>query len=440
MSRHKRLALHFVVFAGLLTCLWLLLALAAAIPNAALQAHMEESALSYKEKSAYSFETGDRWNGIGDNYADAILLNVSWNMGRGNPFRSSVDTWYYNGEALGENAGLYLTVTDESIPLNTDYTRYWHGSAIFVRLLHLFTNVDGIKVIGFAAVLLCALITICTLIRHRHLHLAAALVLSMLAVQIWNIRLSMEYQPAFFLCFLFCSLYLWAERNKASLLTYLSVAGGVLTAFFDFLTTETLVLLAPLILVVAVRAAENRLGGFRENIRLLASCGICWLLSYGGCFVAKWMAASAVSGENKFLIAFSSIEERIGGGLLGHGPENPLFRIPAAVFANLTMLFGGCSRLEADRVLVGLLGTAFVCGSLLYLFHRKNYDKTAWKLFAILGSVVFLRYIVLNNHSYLHEFFTYRALFGPILALLSGMALSMEFPGARKKTTGKGKR
>lgn len=433
MNKYKRIALHTSVFIGLLVFLWLLLALAAAIPNTALQTNMEQSALSYKEKAAYSFENGDKWNGIGDNYADAILLNISWNMGRGNPFLSSLDTRYYNGEALGENAGLYLTVIDETIPLNTDYTRYWHGSAMFVRLLHLITDVDGIKWIGFLAALLCALITIGILLRHGHICLAAALVLSMLSVQIWNIRLSLEYQPTFLLCFLFSCLYLWSERNQEAYLTYLSVAGGVLTAFFDFLTTETLVLLLPLILVVAVRAAENRLGSFPENVRLMASCGLCWLLAYGGAFIMKWTAASLAAGENKFLIALSSVEERIGGGLLGHGPENPLLRIPAAVLANLTVLLGGDKRLDLARVAVGLLFTVLLCGSLLYLFHRKNCDKTALKLLALLGSVVFLRYMVLNNHSYLHEFFTYRALFAPIMALLSGMILSMELPVRKKK-------
>ncbi|MDE7434703.1 MAG: hypothetical protein K2N01_02605 [Lachnospiraceae bacterium] len=433
MNKYKRIALHTSVFMGLLVFLWLLLALAAAIPNTALQTNMEQSALSYKEKATYSYENGDKWNGIGDNYADAVLLNVSWNMGRGNPFLSSLDTWYYNGEALGENVGLYLTVIDETIPLNTDYTRYWHGSAMFVRLLHLITDVDGIKWIGFLAVLLCALITIGILIRHGHICLAAALALSMLSVQIWNIRLSLEYQPTFLLCFLFSCLYLWSERNHETYLTYLSIAGGVLTAFFDFLTTETLVLLLPLILVVAVRAAENRLGSFRENIRLIASCGLCWLLAYGGAFIMKWTAASLAAGENKFLIALSSVEERIGGGLLGRGPENPLLRIPAAILANLTVLFGGDKRLDLVRVVLGLLFTVLICGSLLYLFHRGNCDKTALKLLALLGSVVFLRYMVLNNHSYLHEFFTYRALFAPIMALLSGMILSMELPVRKKK-------
>lgn len=437
MNKCKRIALHTIVFVGLLVCLWLLLALAAAIPNTVLQEHMEQSALSYKEKAGYSFETGDKWNGISDNYADAILLNVSWNMGRGNPFYSSLDTWYYNGEALGENAGLYLTVIDETIPPNTDYTRYWHGSAMFIRPLHIITDVDGIKWIGFLAVLLCALVTMGILIRHRHICLAAALAVSMLSVQIWNIRLSLEYQPAFLLCFLFSSLYLWLERSREQYLTYLSIAGGVLTAFFDFLTTETLVLLLPLILVVAVRAAEKRLGGFKENIRLITSCGLCWLLAYGGAFIAKWTAASLAAGENKFLIALSSVEERIGGGLLGHGPENPLLRIPAAVLANLTVLFGGDSRLDLARVSVGLLFTVLICGSLLYLFHRKNCDKTALKLLALLGAVVFLRYMILNNHSYLHEFFTYRALLAPIMALLSGMILCMELPARKQKRSNK---
>ena len=83
MDRKKVIAVHIAVFWVLLGFLWLLLVCAAAIPNGALKKQMEKSALSYKEKEAFSFERGEKWNGISDNYADAILLNVSWNMGRG---------------------------------------------------------------------------------------------------------------------------------------------------------------------------------------------------------------------------------------------------------------------------------------------------------------------------------------------------------------------
>lgn len=433
----KKMMFHVLLFFLMLGVLWLMLILTAAIPNASLKRNMEKSAVSYKNKEAFSFENGDKWNSVSDNYADTILLNVSWTMGRGNPFVSSLDTWYNDGEGDGESVGFYRMVTEETLEPNMDYTRYWHGSAIFVRLLHLVTNVNGMKSIGLAATLLLAFITMVILAKRGHPDLAMALLASLAAVQIWNIRLSLEYQPAFLLCFLLCPFYLWAERRGDGGLTYLSVAGGVLIAFFDFLTTETVVFLVPMLLVLGVRAKEGRLGSFKKNFRILLVCGLCWLLAYGGTFLMKWVLASLVTGENKFMIAFSSVEERIGGSLLGEGPENPIVRIPAAVAANLSVLFGSSKRVDVPRILLGLLAVFMVGVSMLYLYHKKDADRTALKLLVLLGAVVFIRYMALNNHSYLHEFFTYRALFSPILAVFAGVAISIELPGRKKKRMGK---
>lgn len=433
----KRLISHVLWFFLVLGALWLLLVLAAAIPNEVLKENMEKSAVSYKEKEAFSFEKGEKWNSVSDNYADAILLNISWTMGKGNPFVSSLDTWYFDGGEDGESVGLYRMVTDGTLAPNTDYTRYWHGSAVFVRLMHLFTDVNGMKAAGLAAALFFAFVTALLLIKRGHPDLAAAFLASMAVVQIWNIRLSLEYQPAFILCYLLCPLYLQTEQKGDKYLTYLSAAGGVLIAFFDFLTTETIVFLIPMILVISVRAKEGRLGDFKENFRCLIFCGMCWLLAYGGTFLIKWTLASAVTGENKFIAAFSSVEERIGGSLLSEGPENPFMRIPAAVAANLSVFFGSEKRVDTARVLIGLLAVLITGSSILYLYHKKHVNRTAVKLLMLLGSVVFLRYMVLNNHSYLHEFFTYRALTAPALAVFAGLAVSLEFPVRKRKRTGK---
>lgn len=433
----KKLLFHILWFFLILGALWLLLALAAAIPNEALKKNMEKSAVSYKNKEAFSFEKGKKFNSVSDNYADVILLNVSWAMGKGNPLVSSLDTWYFDGEEDGESLGFYRMVTDKEQEPNVDYSRYWHGSAVFVRLLHLFTDVNGVKAAGLAAALFFVLITTLLLIKRGHGGLAAAFLAAMAAVQIWNIRLSLEYQPAFILCFLLCFLYLQAELKDDEYLTYLSVAGGVLIAFFDFLTTETIVILVPIILVISVRSEEGRLGDFKENIRLLSSCALCWLFAYGGTFFMKWSLASLVTGENKYMTAVSSAGERIGGSLLNEGPENPIMRIPAAVAANLSVLFGSEKRIDAAIVLAGLLIVLIIGSSVVYLYHKKNVDKTAVKLLTLLGSVVFLRYMVLNNHSYLHEFFTYRALMAPALAVFAGLAISLKLPDRKQKRMGR---
>lgn len=109
-----------------------------------------------------------------------------------------------------------------------------------------------------------------------------------------------------------------------------------------------------------------------------------------------------------------------------------LKRIPMAVAANLTMMFYGEARVEIGRVAAAVAVSFLVLGSVFYLYYKKKGNGTGIRLILFLGSVVLLRYMVLSNHSYLHEFFTYRALMSPVLAVFLSLALSMEFPGFGK--------
>ena len=222
-----------------------------------------------------------------------------------------------------------------------------------------------------------------------------------------------------------CILYLILEQKGDIYLTCLSVAGGALTAFFDFLTTETITILVPLILVIAVRTKENRIGSFKDSFYLILKCSMLWLMAYGGTFIAKWALATIVTGENKFITALFSAGDRFGGALSSQGVTNPILQIILAPFANLTMLFGGEQRLDMPRVFICLVIVALILGSLVYLLGKKPVDKASVKLLTILGIVVFARYMLLSNHSYLHEFFTYRALISPIMAVFSVIALTI---------------
>ncbi len=425
-------AKHTVVFAVVLFLLWLLLFLSALIPNDAIRDNMEKSALAYKERSAFEFTSGDKLNSVADHYADSIWLNVSWNMGKSNPLDSSIRTNYYDGEELGENAGLYLSVTQGAEP-NTDYTRYWHGTAMFIRLGHLFTDVEGVKLIGFVAFLLLVGLSLFLLARKKHWDLAVMLALSLAAVKIWNIRLSMEYQPAFILAFVLIPLFLLLERRGNQWLTVLSVVSGTAVAFFDFLTTETVTILLPLAIVVAVRAKEGRLGGLKENLLLLLKCGICWALAYGGAFIVKWLIASLVTDASAVETALSSAMERMGNKVEMYADKPKT--IFSSLAANLSMLFGSEIRVDAGRTAFGIVFTILILLSVWYLFRGKQKKPAAALLLLGLGFLVLIRCLALNNHSYLHCFFTYRALATMVFALLSAMWLNIELPqkkGRRK--------
>ena len=429
----KKILLHIAVFAAAILILWGMLIVTSCIPNSAIRDNVMNSALFYTDKDAFEFDDSERYNAVSDNYADSILLNVMWNIKSSSPFVSSLDTKYYDGENYGENWGLYQAVNG-TMP-NTDYTRYWHGSVVFIRPLMLFTDVSGVKAISFTVLLLLITATLAMLIVKKHYFAAVSLLISLLGVQFWNVRLSLEYIPAFIVCFALCPLYIFLEKKGDIFLTLLSVAGGAMIAFFDFLTTETITILVPLALVFIIRNDKKRLGGFKENFLLTVKCGLCWGISYVMSYVVKWTAASLVTGENKFSTAFSAAGVRLYGDT-GEAVMPIYKQIPAAVAANLSTLFGGTERIEVLNTAIGLLGTVLIFGGIFLFFRGKKKNSVLALTLVVIMIIPYARYMVLSNHSYLHEFFTYRAQLTVILCLCAAVLYNIDlstFKKGRKK-------
>ena len=425
---------RIAVFAAVLTALWAALVAAAAIPNEHIYDNMYESAMFFKNHAPYVNESQLRL--VQDNYADVILLNVAWNMGS-DPFVSTLNSAYYDGNDgtndYGENWGFYCTLN--GTPPNKDYSRYWHGMAALIRPFMLFTDIDGIKLIGLTAAFVLLAVNTALLIIKRQYFAAGALVAALMCVHVWNIGISLEYQPAVLVTLALLPLYILFEKNDGALSIF-AVISGVMIAFFDFLTCETLTILIPLLIVFIMRKQDNRLPEFKDCFLLTMKCGTAWFLSYAGAYIVKWSAASLVTGENKFAAALTSVEER----LIGEAEElDPVAQFFLAPLANISTLFGGTARVEWGSIAAGLIISAVVFGSVFYLFRcREKFDRSFTLIMLILGALPFVRFFVLNNHSYLHEFFTYRALASTILALFAMLWYSLEFRPKKKNSAAKG--
>ena len=425
---------RIAVFAAVLLALWAALVAAAAIPNERIYDNMYESAFFFKDHAPYVNESQLRL--VQDNYADVILLNVTWNMGS-DPFVSTLNSAYYDGDDgttdNGENWGFYCTLA--GTPPNKDYSRYWHGMAALIRPFMLFTDIDGIKLIGTITAFVLLAVNTALLIIKRQYFASGALVAALMCVHVWNIGISLEYQPAVLVTLALLPLYILFEKNDGALSIF-AVISGVMIAFFDFLTCETLTILIPLLIVFIMRKQDNRLPEFKDCFLLTMKCGTAWFLSYAGAYLVKWSAASLVTGENKFAAALTSVEER----LIGEAEElDPVAQFFLAPLANISTLFGGYGRVSWGNIAAGLIISAVVLGSVFYLFRSsEKYDRSFSLMMLILGALPFVRFFVLNNHSYLHEFFTYRALASTILALFAMLWYSLEFRPKKKNSAAKG--
>ena len=404
-----------------IAALWVLLVLTSLIPNGKIRTNMFGSAEQYNGADPF-YQSAGR-NSVTDNYADVILLNVLWNIKSDDAFVSSLDTKYYDGDDgvtdRGENYGLFSAVFEDTPP-NTDYSRYWHGSVIFIRPLMLLGDVRVVKLAGIIFALLFLIIDCIMLIKRGQKFGAAALVISFLAVQMYNIRLSLEYMPTVLICLGMLPFFVCLEKRGDVPLSVLSVICGTMTAFFDFLTTETLTILIPLIIIMMGRKNEGRFEGFKRELVTSAKCGVSWACAYLCTFLVKWTAASIVTGENKFIAAIFSAEVRVNG----EAEElSPVMQMIFAPLANISAMFGGYERVSPANIIAGLFITVTLSAGIFFIFRRgeKGSGKGFARLMLVLGLVPYLRYIVLNNHSYLHEFFTYRAQAASVLALMGAV-------------------
>lgn len=429
----KKILLYIGSFLAAIIVLWSALILTSLIPNEKLLDNMLDSALQMCSEEPFPQVEGR--NTITDNYADAILLNIIWNIDSTDPFVSSLDTKYFDGNDgetdYGENVGLYATL--KGFAPNTDYSRYWHGSAVFIRPLMTITGISGVKLVGAVAAAVLLAIS-CAILLKRRLYLeAAALPLSFICVQVWNIRLSMEYQPAVLVALTVLPFFLLLDKKGDTALIILSIISGTMIAFFDFLTAETLTILIPLITVMSVRYSEDRFAGAKKEMLTSVKCCTGWLLAYGGTYIVKWTAASAVTGENKFTAALSSAEERLNG-IPAVIPSLP--QVFAAPLTNISTMMGGIEREEIPLAVAGILIMAAAVGEVLYLSRNDKNARRYLFVVLILGVVPYVRYAVLNNHSYLHDFFTYRAQAATVLALITAIGAAMRKPANKKKERG----
>ena len=397
IDKIKRILVYFAVFAAALFILAAALVLSWLIPQSMMHENMLSSAeYLCKNQVFFDLKEGAPYTRI-DRYADSILLSIAYNTDSVRPIRAAMRCDYYYTPYQNENDNLLDFVRDGKIP-EQQYLRYWHGSAIAVRIMHLFTDIHGMYMIN--AVLLC-LLTVLMLIYLIYRRLCAAAVgitAGLLAAGIIYVPYSLEYTWMFLLMPVFTAAAVHCAVTGKGDIAAMFLVFGMITNFVDFLTTETITLTIPL--MCAVYAAHKN-GG---KIRWLQSCAA-WVCGYTGMWISKWLIASAVLGENVMPYVTSHITRRTGDA-------SPVYAT-SAVLRNISCMFplayggGGVVML-----LIILTAAAYVC----FVYRREKIARSVL-IYPAAAVIPLLRYIVLREHAYLHYFFTYRALAAAVTAL-----------------------
>lgn len=390
------------------------------LPNERIRAHIAESKELLINQNGNPLFTDYIKGANLDVFTDLLIMNTAMNKGKTEDesvFIRAFENSRYNNEEDNSYTSLQETVENPDIHNNQEYSRYWHGIQTIIRPLLLFFNYEEIRYIFM--ILIFVLLGISLLLINKNISFmhSMAFLVSMLAVCIFIVPMSIQYSAIFIITLLAVIIVnLLHKKQKAKFIPYLFFIIGGLTTFFDLLTAPLLTLGIPLIIEVLLRSREESLSikkAFLEIIKL----SILWAIAYGTIFFAKWVIASLIMQKDLITVAINQILFRTNGS-----EEYPATKI-GAIVENFTYLY--------NNVLLAC-GIVTIIGWIIALIKtRKN--KINWKkilILLIISIYPYVWYMVFAGHSTIHAFFTYRI---QAIAIFGVLCIMLEFVDLKTK-------
>ena len=392
----------------------------AKIPISSIQENMLKSGEYFNSKEQAEYLTEGVLASQIHYSADATWCSIAYNLDPDHPLESAMWANFSLWEGENYNGGFYQSVLNRAPGELVQYLRYWHGPAAILRLLHLFLNIQQIYILmsGLLSFLIAALLII--LIRNHLVPEAVAFLVSMFMVSIWIVPLCLEYVWMFLVMLVAAivgvRMSLKGNHQNCGTLFFMT---GIIVAYLDFLTTETVTLLIPLLLILRIRGGQHT--NAKSDWMLIFKSGFVWLVGYVGMWAMKWVIASIVLKQNIMPYVTWHIEERIGGDAGLTLPEYLL----QVISRNVGRLFVFDYGLAGAMTLLGLIILlVFIPVWKNWISVKTQINWSRVMLFVSLGLVPYIRYLILHNHSYGHYCFTYRAQAASVMALCF---LIMEF-------------
>ena len=415
---------YLSLFLVTLLILFTLLVLAAKIPRENIQENIMESQQAFTNNQQLEKKVKKFDKTLLHAYADAILLNIIYCIDSENPVESVMEAKYYSkfeNDLISNNIQELIEDNGKwELKGNVQYMRYWHGSISIIRPLLTILNLQQIYRLNAVILLVLAIILIIYLIKKKQKNVAIALIVGFVMCSVFIVPFSLEYTWMFLLMLITSILAIKIEKSDKKL-NILFFIIGIITCYLDFLTTEIITILVPVIIVLMIRYQENRITNFKQGFQFVLRSCLLWFISYVAMWFAKWILASVILRINALEYVKNNAMLRINGEIADISKQMlPLEAIVRNFFALYPF-----NMIENKIQLIILPVILFI---IEIIFIRKKDRKELWisALLLLIATIPYIRYMVLANHSYYHSFFNFRSQLRTIISLILAMISSFD--------------
>ncbi|MBR1550305.1 MAG: hypothetical protein IJ634_06670 [Bacteroidales bacterium] len=335
-----------------------------------------------------------------DNFTDAIILNQAYVM-RIEGFGAgllSVPRWW--GPMLPFEV-LRAGVDGQEMEI-CHYARYWHGSTFLTR--YLLTLYDYISIRRLLYIVTSLLMLWCGVVLWRRggWPLAVPVLFSLLVCYAFVMQFSMQFAMVLVLALagMIAVGRAKPKEKAASLMPFFVV--GSLTCYFDLLTAPALTLGMMLVVQAALSQEERPLKGWLRSLY----GALLWAAGYLGTWFTKWVIATLFTSEN----------------VIADGWKNTLHRSGIQDFSRWDAVMANLDLLPWEYVLLAVL---IVVALMVVRFHAKGWRRAVQLL--PIALLPWVWYFFAADHSYWHNWFTFRAQAVSVAAVLLALAQMVDW-------------
>ena len=383
-----------------------------------LKKNIEKSSKILKTEG-YRYKLSNVFNVKSDTYTDALIINEAYSVDNKVPYlsymkmrknyRSGITSFevlekvgegftinyneFENKEILSSDTiGELENFLDGKIHYSTIYARYWHGYMVIYRPLLILFNILQIRFILFILHLILFVYFLYLIYREFGKNISIIFALSLVCSGYFSASYSLSNSPVF-LTMMISSIYLLKRIDKLDDFSLYIFIVGCITSFIDFLTVPLITLGIPSVIYLLKMYNNNR--DWKYCTKFLIKNSIVWLIGFILTWFFKWLQYDlTIDDSNNMLnIGFSQILFRTQRVNEAWGIDINYISVIYEIISRSTLY-----------ILLSVIIITFV-NKFKFVFNEIN--KNLIPIF-LLALYPIMWYIILANHTIMHDFYTYR--------------------------------
>lgn len=370
------------------------------LPQGAIESHVKESLEVFDIEGHYGRSGDYEDSSQMDGFTDALILQASLVTHSGQPESILTNPMY--GPSLNSIGALKTLLENEEVDYSNpdwNYTRYWMGFRVPLRIL--LTGIDYSQIRTYLGIGLFSLIALvsCVIAKYADLRAMFMFMLSIIFVKPQVICNSLQFSCCFFLALIFMLGVPYIQKNR-KWETLFFMEAGMLTMYFDFYTSPTIVFGYSMVFLCLIDVMKNE----KIKAKGIIKDAVAWLIGYVMMWIAKLVLTTILTDCNALESGLSSLSGRLG--IVKNEGLEEYYSVSLA-FKNVleTILPNRVDKLFAMMFIICLLVYLLILikKKKVKLKHIKNCSSVL-----IIAAIPLIWFAVAAQPTAIHAFFQYR--------------------------------